>query len=275
MRNHTSGLKRDLEVLELLASEHAWDSGGLGVKELAQMLNRDKGQISRVCRTLEQSGLVGRDLATKRYSLGHHIYTLAMRTREAHLANLSHAALLKLVAVSEESAHLTVLRGGSVLTVRTELAQHTMRDGRLSGVSLPALRTASGRAMLSTFSNEQLDSWWQEHGVPKPRPEGMPAPKLPDTIVMKRLRRTQGSIRSFGKLMKVIRVIRKTGYAISDGELTESIVDAAAPIYDPAGNAIGAIAVGARRERISDRYDALGELVREAANTVTGEWAEQ
>lgn len=103
----------------------------------------------------------------------------------------------------------------------------------------------------------------------------MPAPKLPDTIVMKRLRRTQGSIRSFGKLMKVIRVIRKTGYAISDGELTESIVDAAAPIYDAAGNAIGAIAVGARRERISDRYDALGELVREAANTVTNEWADQ
>lgn len=274
MRNHTSGLKRDLEVLELLATELAWNSGGLGVQEIAFMLKRDKGQISRVCSTLEQSGLVGRDLMSKRYSLGHHLYTLAMRTREAQLANLSHAALLKLVAISEESAHLTVLRGGSVLTVRTELAQHTMRDGRLSGVSLPALRTASGRAMLSTFSNDQINSWWQEHGETKPRPEGMPPPKQPEPAVLRRLRRTPGSIRSLGKLMKVIRVIRKTGYAISDGELTENIVDAAAPIFDPAGNAIGAIAVGARRERISDRYDALGELVREAATTVTNDWAE-
>jgi DNA-binding IclR family transcriptional regulator len=72
--------------------------------------------------------------------------------------------------------------------------------------------------------------------------------------------------------MKVVKVIRKTGYAISDGELTESIVDAAAPIFDPSGTAIGAIAVGARRERISNSYDALGELVLEAARTVTRDW---
>ncbi len=272
MRIHNSGLKRDLDVLELLATDEAWESGGLGVSEIAQKLGRDKGQISRVCKTLEQSGLVGRDVWTRKYALGHHIYSLAMRTREAQLANLSHAALLRLVAVSEESAHLTVLRGGSVLTVRTELAQHTMRDGRLSGVSLPALRTASGRAILATFSNEQIKSWWLEHGVFKPRPDGMPTPKKPEPAALKRLRRSPGTIRSLGKLMKVVKVIRRTGYAISDGELTESIVDAAAPIFDPSGTAIGAIAVGARRERVSNSYDALGELVLEAARTVTRDW---
>jgi DNA-binding IclR family transcriptional regulator len=274
MRIHTSGLKRDLEVLDLLAGEKVWEMGGLGVQQIAQELDRDKGQISRVCKTLEQSGLIGRDPATRKYALGHHIYSLAMRTREAHLANLSHAALLKLVALSEESAHLTVLRGGSVLTVRTELAQHTMRDGRLSGISLPALRTASGRAILATFSDEQIVSWWHEHGAFRPPPPGMKPPRQPEPAVLKRLKRTPGTIRSLGKLMKIVKVIRKTGYAISDGELTESIVDAAAPIFDQAGNAIGAIAVGARRERISNRYDALGELVRAAARDVSQEFSE-
>lgn len=273
MRIHTSGLKRDLEVLDLLAGETVWEQGGLGVQQIAQELGRDKGQISRVCKTLEQSGLIGRDPRTKKYSLGHHIYSLAMRTREAHLANLSHAALLKLVAVSEESAHLTVLRGGSVLTVRTELAQHTMRDGRLSGVSLPALRTASGRAILATYSDEQIVSWWHEHGEFKAPPPGM-KPRQPEPAVLRRLKRTPGAIRSLGKLMKIVKVIRKTGYAISDGELTESIVDAAAPIFDHSGSAIGAIAVGARRERISNRYDALGELVRAAARDVSEEFSE-
>lgn len=274
MRIHTSGLKRDLEVLDLLSSEEVWELGGLGVQQIALELGRDKGQISRVCKTLEQSGLIGRDPATKKYALGHHLYSLAMRTREAHLANLSHAALLKLVAISEESAHLTVLRGGSVLTVRTELAQHTMRDGRLSGVSLPALRTASGRAILATFSDEQLVSWWHEHGEFKPRPEGMKPPKQPEPAVLRRLKRTPGAIRSLGKLNRIVKVIRKTGYAISDGELTESIVDAAAPIFDASGNAVGAIAVGARRERISNSYDALGQLVLEAANSVSQEFSE-
>ena len=274
MRIHTSGLKRDLEVLDLLASESVWEMGGLGVQQIAVTLQRDKGQISRVCRTLEQSGLISRDPASKKYALGYHIYSLAMRTREAHLANLSHAALLRLVALSEESAHLTVLRGGSVLTVRTELAQHTMRDVRLIGVSLPPLRTASVRAILATYTNEQIVSWWHEHGEFKAPPEGMKSLKKPEPAVLRRLKRTPGTIRSLGKLMKVVKVIRKTGYAISDGELTESIVDAAAPIFDTSGNAIGAIAVGARRERISNRYDALGSLVLAAAREVSTEFSE-
>lgn len=259
-------------MLDLLGSESVAEAGGLGVQQIAEALARDKGQISRVCRTLEAAGLIGRDQATKKYALGHHIYSLAMRTREAHLANLSHAALLRLVAISEESAHLTVLRGGSVLTVRTELAQHTMRDGRLSGVSLPALRTASGRAILATFSNDQLVDWWHEHGVFKPAPPGMTAAKPPEPAVLRRLRRTPGSIRSLGKLQKVVRTARRSGYAISDGELTETIVDAAAAIIDPAGNAVGAIAVGARRERIGS-YDQLGLLVAEAAHAVSTELA--
>lgn len=259
-------------MLDLLGSESVVDSDGLGVQQIAAALGRDKGQISRVCKTLEAAGLIGRDEATKKYALGHHIYSLAMRTREAHIANLSHAALLRLVAMSEESAHLTVLRGGSVLTVRTELAQHTMRDGRLSGVSLPALRTASGRAILATFSNQQLIDWWHEHGVFKPAPPGIVAAKPPEPAVLRRLRRTPGSIRSLGKLQRVVRATRRSGYAISDGELTETIVDAAAAIIDSSGNAIGAIAVGARRERVAN-YDQLGLLVAEAAHLVSTELA--
>ena len=52
MRIHTSGLKRDLEVLDLLAGEAVWEMGGLGVQQIALELVRDKGQISRVCKTL-------------------------------------------------------------------------------------------------------------------------------------------------------------------------------------------------------------------------------
>jgi DNA-binding IclR family transcriptional regulator len=98
----------------------------------------------------------------------------------------------------------------------------------------------------------------------------MAANKPPEPAVLRRLRRTPGSIRSFSKLQKVVRVARRAGFAISDGELTESIVDAAAPILDSAGNAIGAIAVGARRERIGN-YDQLGLLVAAAAHEVSNE----
>lgn len=270
MARHTSGLSRDLEVLDLLGSDFAWSQGGLGVQQISHTLNRDKGQISRVCHTLVGTGLINRDRLTKRYSLGFHLYALAMRTQEAHLAFLAKPALLELMAQTEESSHLTVLRGGAIMTVKTELAQHPERDDSFDGISLPALRTASGRAILATFSNEELEAWWEEHGTFREQPASIPNRPL-DSQIAQRLRKTPGSIRSLGKLLTVVKAIRRAGFAISDGELTENIVDSAAPLRNSAGVVIGAIAVGARRDRIVDRYQSLGLAVKTSAESLSRE----
>jgi DNA-binding IclR family transcriptional regulator len=270
MPRHTSGLTRDLEVLDLLGSDFAWSQGGLGVQQIANTVQRDKGQISRVCQTLSAVGLINRDNATKRYRLGHHLYALAMRTQEAHLAFLSRATLLDLMAHTEESAHLTVLRGGAIMTVRTELAQHPERDSSFDGISLPALRTASGRAILATFNKEELFAWWEEHGTFREQPSYLSHRPI-DSQVAQRLRSKPSSIRSLGKLHRVVGNIRKTGFAISDGELTENIVDAASPIRNSAGIVVGAIAVGARSERIKDRFQSLGTAVKNSAESLSRE----
>lgn len=259
MVSHTSGLVRDLDVLELLGTDEAFERGGYGVQEIAQLTGRDKGQISRVCQTLLLSGLISRDRFSKKYSLGHRMFAIALRTREAHLATLAQSTLLELVAQSEESAHLTVLRGGGVLTIRTELSQHTLRDGSMSGITLPALRTASGRAILATYRNDELDAWWDEHGVYKAPPA--PYPRQVDDPAIRQLRRQPGTIRSRSGLQRVVRTVRRVGYAISVGELNPDIVDAAAPVFDSTGQAVAAIAVGAVRERMGNRFELMGEAV--------------
>lgn len=267
---HTSGLTRDLEVLDLLGSDFSWSQDGLGVQQIAHTLKRDKGQISRVCQTLSARGLINRDRTTKRYRLGHHLYALAMRTQEANLAFLARPTLLELMATTEESAHLTVLRGGAIMTVRTELAQHPERDSSFDGISLPALRTASGRAILATFTKEELALWWEEHGVFREQPAHLSHRPL-DSQVAQRLRKSPGSIRSLRKLNRVVATIREAGYAISDGELTENIVDAASPIRNSAGVVVGGLAVGARRNRIKDRYRSLGMAVKNSAESLSAE----
>ena len=271
MPAHTSGLARDLEVLELLGTRGAWEDGGYGVQQIAHLLGRDKGQISRVCQTLLKSGLLNRDRATKRYTLGHHLYALAMRTQEAHLALLARPTLLDLMARAEESAHLTVLRGGAIMTVHTELAQHPERDDSFDGVSIPALKTASGRAILATFNDEELSAWWEEHGEARDVPEDLQAERPLEPPRLRRLRQKPGSIRSFESLKRTIKTTRRRGYAISDGELTPTIVDAAAPLRNAYGVVLGAIAVGARKSRLKDRYHALGALVGESAEALSWE----
>lgn len=216
------------------------------------------------------TGLVDRDRTTKRYSLGHHLYALATRTHEAHLAVLARPTLLDLMARAEESAHLTVLRGGTIMTIRTEVAQHPERDNSLDGVSLPALRTASGRAILATFTPEELANWWDEHGMIKPGPPTLSNfPTGPESL--ERLLPGSGSIRSLRKLISTVKSVRAKGFAISDGELTKNIVDAAAPLLGERGTAIGAVAVGAQKGRIVDGYQALGFLVKDAAEALSWE----
>lgn len=271
MASHTSGLTRDLEVLELLGTRRAWDEGGYGVQQIAHLLDRDKGQVSRVCQTLLKSGLLNRDRETKRFTLGHHLYALAMRTQEAHLAHLARPTLLDLMARAEESAHLTVLRGGAIMTVHTELAQHPERDDSFDGVSIPALKTASGRAILATFGEEELSAWWEEHGEVREVPPSLRAERPVEPAQIKRLREKPGSITTFDRLRRTVKTTRRRGYAISDGELTPTIVDAAAPLRNAAGVVVGAIAVGARKSRIKDRYRALGAMVGESAEALSWE----
>ena len=269
MARHSSGLVRDLEVLELLGTDASWQGGGMGVQEIATRLGRDKGQVSRVCHTLASTGLINRDRITRKYRLGHHLYALAMRTQEAHLATLARPALLELMASAEESAHLTVLRGGDIMTVHTELAQDPERDGRFDGFSLPALKTASGRAILATFTPDEIAAWWEEHGELR-----MDYPAHPETspiqlTEVRRLRKKPNSLNSLAALQKALKTAQKAGFAISDGDLTENIVDAAAPVRNAFGIVVGAISVGARKNRIRDGNIALGQLVFDSARALS------
>jgi len=222
-----------------------------------------------VCQTLAATGLINRDRHTRRYRLGHHLYALAMRTQEAHLALLSRPTLLELMAQAEESSHLTVLRGGAIMSIHTELAQHPERDDSFDGVSLPALKTASGLAILSTFTPGELAAWWEEHGQFREKPANARNHRPLEPSEMIKLRQQPGSIRSLTKLQRLCKETRKLGYAISDGQLTDNIVDAAAPLRNGSGLVVGAIAVGARKNRIRDGYQGLGYLVHESAHNLS------
>jgi len=264
MRNHSSGLSRDLEVIKALSSAESFTQGGLGVNRVAELTERDKGQISRVLSTLASTGLVDRDPKTKRYSLGHRFYSLSMRTREAHLALQAESRLAELVAQVQETAHLNVLRGGRVLTIKTVVAADAIRRSGWDGILSNAGITASGRAMLAGLTNGEIELWWQEHALDDPLPIltiDLPDPPEPINPKTKRSRRPARNLKQF---MTMLQEVRDLGYAISD-EFQSGIIDAAAPVRDSSNVVVAAISVGASYERIGDQTDQLGQFVSSAA----------
>jgi DNA-binding IclR family transcriptional regulator len=264
MRSHTSGLARDLEVVEVLSSAEAFTLGGLGVNRVSELTGRDKGQISRVLGTLATTGLVDRDPKTRKYSLGHRFYSLSMRTREAHLALQAESRLSELVAQTQETAHLNVLRGGRVLTIKTIVAADAVRRSGWDGVLSNAGITASGRAMLAGLTDSEIELWWQEHALDDPLPIlsiDLPKPAEP---INPKTRRAKKPARSLKAFMALLQETRDLGYALSD-EFQSGIVDAAAPVRDSSNLVVAALSVGASKDRIGDQTDQLGQLVSAAA----------
>src|SRR5262245_49191904 len=122
-----SGLRRDIELLEVLAGQEAQTRGGLGVSRIAELSGREKSQVSRALASLAEEGLVDRDPDTQAYRVGWRWYALAARTGETRLASVSAPFLRRLVAQLHETVHLCVLRGNGVLTLVSESSPHAFR----------------------------------------------------------------------------------------------------------------------------------------------------
>lgn len=266
-RLNTSGLRRDLELLEVLAAPEAMRSGGLGVSRVAEITGRDKGQISRTLATLAETGFVHRNVDNAKYTLGFQLYALAARTSEARLVEQSGPFLRKVANRTQETAHLCVLRGGNVLTLKSEMSSQAFRGVGWEGVSVPALRTSSGRALISDWNREDLSAWYDAHSADAlvTKRELLDSQSGEREALVSRPDSKQSKIKTFDDLLREIVIIRRQGYAVVDEEFEMGLVGASAPIRDASNRIVGVINLSAPKTRISPVLDQVGLLVRQVS----------
>lgn len=260
-RRNSVGLRRDLDLLEILGSPEAEGAGGLGVVRIAEIAGRDKGQVSRTLATLADAGLVARNPETLTYRLGYELYALAARTLESRLVRESAGYLRRVVTATHETAHLCVLRGDNVLTLSSALSEFAFRGIAWEGVSVAAWRTSSGRVLISDWSERDLKGWYDLHGhdravTSNPAPRTTQADAIP-------LHATEGRplITDFPGLLKEIGRIRARGYATVDEEFEMGVVGASAPVHDFRGSIVAAINVSAPKSRLGAHLDDVGKLL--------------
>jgi IclR family transcriptional regulator, KDG regulon repressor len=222
-------LGRALDVLVELGGDEAAANGGLGVVRIAELLGRDKSQVSRTLKTLGQRGFVDRDPDTLEYRLGWRLYGLAAQTGRGRLLVLAPPLLRGLVDRLGETAHLSVLAGDEVLTLLSERSPRLVQASDWSGRRVPAHCTSSGRALLLDEDRASLT----------------------------------------GDLYRRLGRARELGYAVVDGEFEPGLVGAAAPVRDFRDRIVAAINVSGPKFRLGDRLDAAGAEVRQAAQELS------
>jgi DNA-binding IclR family transcriptional regulator len=230
---------------------------------VAELTARDKGQISRTLATLADAGFVDRDRATGKYRLGFQLYSLASRTAEARFVEEAGRYLRKVVNLTHETTHLCVLRGGNVLTLKSELSNHAFRGVGWEGVSVAALSTSSGRALLSDWNEAEIEEWYQEHALDTRIIRPTIGASIQDLTAIGETEdnRRLGKIKDVEDLKKELNNIRKAGYAKVDEEFEWGLVGASAPIRDHSDRIIGVINVSAPKTRIGSHLDQVGEII--------------
>lgn len=272
-RRNGAGLRRDLEVLEILGSPLGIRQGGVGVNKVAELTQRDKGQISRTLATLADAGFIERNKTTGRYRLGHRLYALAARTEESRLVHESERFLRKVVNRIHETAHLCVLRGSNVLTLKSELAPSAFRGLGWEGVSVAALRTSSGRALISDWSEADVRDWYSAHAEDSlvVTPSVGWQPSIPDSFVSDSSTVGSTKIHTVEDLLDELALIRQRGFATVDEEFELGLVGASAPIRGSSNTIIGVINASAPKQRIGPYLNKLGSVVAEISSELSRE----
>jgi DNA-binding IclR family transcriptional regulator len=242
-------LERMIDILAALGEPESARDGGLGVVRIAQLVGREKSQVSRALRTLDQAGLVERDEATREYRLGWRLFALAARVADQRLLALAPPVLHDLVASLGETAHLTVRDGAEVVTLLTESSPSVVRAIEWTGRAVPVHCTSAGRALLLDHDDASLEALLGAGDLP---PGGPEAPR--DTA----------------ELARRIAAARRLGYAAIEGEFEDGHAGVAAPVRDFRGRIVAALNVSAPAFRLGGRrLDGAGREIRGRADELS------
>jgi DNA-binding IclR family transcriptional regulator len=246
-RGGIQSIDRAAQILRALAS----GPRRLGVTELAQRLDLAPPTVHGLLQTLQSNGFVEQDRDSGKYQLGAGLLQLGnsyLDLNELRARSLVHAD--RLATRADAAVRVGVRHGATVIVVHHAFRPDATLQILEVGQQLPVHASALGKAILAYVPAAVIDDLTAE-----------PLPKLTSrTLTARGLRGEFAAIREHG-------VARERDEAV----LGEASV--AAPIFDHAGQAVGAIGVVGDTDRIVPRGIAKGLVpaVTEAARGVSRE----
>lgn len=238
-------LARALDLLDALE-----DNASLSLTEASAVTGINKATTLRVLANLEERGYVERDPASLRYRLGLHLLRLSARLAEGiDLRTHARPLLDKLRAVSDETVNLAVPGEAGITYIDIVESGRGLRMAAKVGSQDTYHSTALGKAMLANMPPQRSERLIARSRLPH---------KTPRTITDPAALRSE------------LRRIRARGYAIDDEENETGARCVAAPIFDHAGELVGAVSVSGPASRLpATRLRELGARVGASTQAIS------
>lgn len=245
--------EQTLAILRYLSSQ----ATPIQAMAIARTLNLPRSTTYHLLNTLIEYGFVIHYPEQQVYGLDVGAYELGTGySRQEPLQRLARHPIAALADQSESSAHLSVLLGRDVVYVVEERSRGRNPLITDVGVRLPAILTASGRALLAALPSAQIKALYGDHDAFPASPSSPCAdPKTPSSL---------------SGLRRMLVDIRTQGWAIEEGAVTEGHTSIAMPVLDGAGYPLAAVAVTfLESERTPEFVDQLVAMVASTTRLIS------
>ena len=239
-----------LAILMHLAAQR----GPVPAATIASALGIPRSTVYHLLAVMQERGFVVHLPEERRYGLGIAAFELSSGfSRQQPLARLGRPLVAALVDRLGESGHLAVLHGRDVLYLVEERAPRRPSLVTDVGVRLPAHLTATGRAMLAVLPPAQLRALYPDRAAFAGRPA------------------VDGAEQewSYGRLKRVLAVVREQGWAGEDGEVTGGLASVGAVVVDHLGWPAAAIAITYPDESAHEFHETAVPAVQTTAEALS------
>ena len=233
------------QVLRLIAR----NPGGLTLSEVARELGIGKSTVHGIVSALLEEGALGRDLRTKKFTLGVTVIELG---RSAHgridLKDAARPFMEKLMAQIQESVFLGVRNVDHVTILDIVESTRNLKITSPVGTTIPLLAGATGKLFLASMPEGQVTELLRVKGLP---------------------RYTEHPITDHRRYLQDIRKVRRDGMAFDDEEYISGVRAAAASIKTGDQSMSAIWVVGFKPSMSDEKMQQLVAFMKSAADGIS------
>lgn len=225
-------------VLETLA-----DKGSMSLNDLHKELNLNKASLSRIALSLTNNGFLNRDEKTGDYSLSLKLFELGVKaTKVTNYPQLISSELEKLAHNLDVIAQFSIEDHNELLCLQSINPHNTAFSVYTSiGGRSPLYATSAGKAILSTYTNEEILEKWDHFDVRQITPQTITNPEV---------------------LLKDIADSRKRQYALDKEETEPGLFCIGAVVMNYTNRPIGAVSLSTSQMTPDDEARYSRELLK-------------
>jgi IclR family transcriptional regulator, acetate operon repressor len=245
-RDVVQSVDRAMALLNALGE----DEEGYRLRDLSIRTGLSPSTVHRLLTTLERRRFVEFDQTDGAWHVGRQAFSIGSAfVRRRNFVAPALPYLRRLRDLTHETANLGVADDGEVVVLTQVESREIMRAITRVGGRAPMVASGLGKAILATYSDEDVAAIIKRHGMRRITPK---------------------SVVRAGDLGKILDQARRDGYALDDEEYLTGLRCVAAVIYNDQAEALAAISVSGLASRVpSERLPQLGRLVHEVADELT------